>query len=347
MIPLKVNADYEIQLFEKRAAPDIINQSLEFLALYLEEAPLSSIKKYADEFLDHVESITGKRPVITKEISSVNWWGDLKNLSLETRLNSKEFTAAFSPESLVVTSLDEIRTEADKIYLAKNPFGMSGQNLIIFRKGEESKLSPLLEKTGKLVIEPLYERVHDFSHYVFPDGGMISYENIVDKNFQYKGTIFNNLKEPSVESLSFYKDVSSEEWEGFHKHLHLIIDEVRQAGGESGFSVDSFTYHSREGLKLRCACELNYRKTMGMMAWMLSQKYSKKNSSLFILGKSLKRKDAFSYIQKMVKEIPDCLYLSPGDTRFDMFLISGDTREDVLMKAQKLKTLLPHAQLAV
>ena len=347
MKPIKVNADYEIALFERRASPEIINHSLEFLALYLEELPLCSSKEYKQEFLEHVESLTGRKPEIVKSKEWINWWGNLSNISLEQKLNSKEFTAGLTHDSHIITALEELKIEDEKKYLAKNPFGMSGQNLIVFKKGEESKLESLLQKTKKLVIEPYLERVADFAHYVLPDGGMIGYENIVDQNFQYKGTIFNDLSYPSTDKLSFFGDISAEEWDKFHLELNLIVKEVMKSGVKGGYSIDSFTYKTKDGIKIRTACEINYRKTMGLMAWLLSKKYSQKKWSLFILGKSLKKENAFSYVQNLVRNVPGCLHLSPGDTRFEMFLLSADTREEGLRLMKTLKELLPDCQFSI
>jgi len=347
MKPIKVNADYEIALFEKRASPEIINHSLEFLALYLEDRPLCSSKEYKENFLQHIERVSGRKPEIVKSKEWVNWWGSLSDLPLEQKLNSKEFTAELSQDSQIITSIDELRINEGQTYLAKNPFGMSGQNLIVFKKGEESQIELLLKKTKKLIIEPYLDRLADFSHYVLPDGNMIAYENIVDQNFQYKGTIFNDLANPSPGNLSFYNKISLHEWERFHQELNLIVEEVKKSGVSGGYSVDSFIYKTRDGIKIRTACEINYRKTMGLVAYLLSTKFTSGKWSLFILGKGLRRPDAFSYVQNTVKEVPGCLHLSPGDTRFEMFLLSAGSREEGMKNLGLLKELLPDCQFSI
>jgi hypothetical protein len=58
MKPIKVNADYEITLFENKSPPKVINHSLEFLALYLENRPLVTDKFYSKNFIEHVTQIT-------------------------------------------------------------------------------------------------------------------------------------------------------------------------------------------------------------------------------------------------------------------------------------------------
>lgn len=347
MRPIRVNADYEMTLFEKKQSPAVVNQSLEFLAFYLEDRPVCSQKKYSDEFLSHVEMISGKKPQIVQTQECENWWGKLENVSLEQTLNSKELSASFEPDTQIISSLSELRLSDKQTYIAKNPFGMSGQNLIVFKKGEESNIEDLLTKTKKLVVEPFFERVFDFSLYVFPDGQFICYENLVDKNFQYKGTIFNDLKHPHISKLSFFNLIDSSEWDRYERSIENVIKKLKLMGASGGYSIDSFVYKTDEGIKIRPVCEINYRKTMGLMSWLLSQRYQKKSWSLFVLGKSLDKKNTFSLIQERVKTLSQCLYLSPGDTRFEMFLIGGESREDGLKKFLELKTLLPDCEFSV
>jgi hypothetical protein len=44
MLPIKINADYEFQLFNGKQGKQAINYSLEFLAFYIEEGPFFSTK---------------------------------------------------------------------------------------------------------------------------------------------------------------------------------------------------------------------------------------------------------------------------------------------------------------
>ncbi len=348
MKSIKVNADYEMVLFDNKKASKVINQSIEFLALYLEDSPLFSEKVYSKEFLTHVRKITGREPTIINRGDWENWWGELKDLPLEQTLNSKEFIIPFSSESQLITSIQEIAVSPDRNYLAKSPYGMSGQNFLSFSSKDQDKLGPFLARSRKLVVEPLYRRVKDFSHYVFSNGAQISYQNLVDKNFQYKGTIFHDLTCPDLQHLSFYEDINVEEWKIFEQELKKIVMAIRKAGGGSCFSIDSFTYLEEGRLKIRAACEVNYRKTMGLMAFLLSQKFFKELPwTLFILGKPLGRSDSFTYVQEKLRPLSGCLHLSPGDTRFEVFLIGAKSHEEGLQKFNQLQGLLPECQFSV
>jgi hypothetical protein len=348
MKPIKVNADYERVLFEKKESPKVVNQSIEFLAMYLEERPLFTEKNYSNEFLEHVKRIKGTRPVVVNKGDWENWWGQLKNLPLEWTLNSKEFVVPFSPDTQLITSMKDLVLSPGKTYLAKSPYGMSGQNFLTFTSSDLKEVSHFLEKCRKLIIEPLYKRVHDFSHYVFSDGQIICYQNLVDHHFQYKGTLFKNLLSPDLNNLKFYQELQLPDWEEFEKDFRSIVDAVHEAGGVNGFSVDSFTYLEDGKLEIRTASEINYRKTMGLMAWLLSRKYFNDMSwSLFVLGKSLGRPDAFSYVDEQLKTLKDCIHLSPGDTRFEAFLIAARSHEEGIEKYKELRRLLPDCQFSI
>jgi hypothetical protein len=346
MSVIRVNADYEVSLFHQKQAPQIINQSLEFLAFFLDDRPVLTQKQYSESFLSHVERVTGSRPQLVSSATEVqNWWGPLQNLPLERELNSKVFTAMMSEDSYIIKELSELNLPLGK-YLAKNPFGMSGQGLIPFLKGEETKISPLLEKTGVVIIEPLFERIFDFSHYVLPNGEIIAYENLVDSSFQYKGTCFRERDFPDRQHFSFFEKIKKSEWDLFEEKLYFIIQTLKGRGVEGGYSIDSFVYKDSGELKIRPLCEINYRKTMGLIAWNLSQRYGSK-WNLFLLGKGLYDKDSFQYIHEKISQLDQCLYLSPGGTRFEMFLIKAEN--EILGKsvARKLKELLPDCQFPI
>lgn len=348
MKPIKVNADYEITLFENKSPPKAINQSLEFLALYLENRPLVTDKSYSKNFLQHVTKISGYLPTFSSEINFENWWGSLKNIPLEKKLNSKEFSAHFSPGTQIISNLTELQLKEGQTYLAKNPFGMSGQNFLRFRQGQEIELAPLLKKSKLLLIEPFLDRKKDFSHYVFSDGTYIAYENLVDNHFQYKGTIFRNLKEPCYQSLSFYHEIDKSEWDRFEKEFQYIREIMKKEGATEGYSVDSFTYFENGKLKIRTCSEINYRKTMGLVAWLLSNKYANETqASMLVLGQSLKVSGSFEFIEEKIKKMNGCLHLSPGDTRFEVFFISESDLEKAKKKFQELKNLLPDGQFSV
>ena len=355
MKAIKVNADYESVLFHQKEGPRIINESLEFLSLFIENRPLFSFKKYDQEYLDYIRSITGNRPVIVNEGEFENWWGALSNIPLEQKLNSKEFTAGLNQDSKIISSLSELVLENDKSYLAKNPFGMSGQNFQVFQSSVKESIKPLLQKTGRLLVEPFLKREADFSHYVFSPELEICYENLVDQSFQYKGTLFNDRFHPGIESLRFYKKLDSDKWDEFQQSYSRLKDLCLSAGVYGGYSVDSFTYRENQELCIRAVSEINFRKTMGMVAWKLSEKFTAKNPwTLFLAVKPSKNPLSFQDLKMQIESIswsPEdkrgALLLSPGDTRFHFFLLSAGSGQEGRVLFRELKNLLPDCQFSV
>ena len=282
---IKVNADYESVLFKNKPLPKI-NEALEFLAFFLDERPVVTSKNYSDDYLRYIESIIGRRPKMISQGNSENWWGPLENIELEKKLNSKEMSAGFNQDSYVVCSLCDLPDLTGKTFLAKNPYGMSGQNFSLVEEGRLENLEVML-KNGKVVLEPFFDRLFDFSHYVYPNGVRVCYENIVDKKFQYRGSVFRDYTRPIPENLSFYEKVDAKEWSNFSEKLDQIIKLYSTNDLKSGFSVDSFVYRENGEEKIRALSEVNYRKTMGQIAFDLSVKFGGvRRFSAFLLSKT-------------------------------------------------------------
>ncbi len=355
MKAIKVNADYESVLFSNKAGPKILNESLEFLSLLIEKRPLFSLKKYDPEYLDYVQEITGNIPVIVNQGEFENWWGDLTNISLEKKLNSKEFTVQLNQDAQLISGIEDLKLLEGRSYLAKSPYGMSGQNFQVFQPSETEKLIPLLQKSGKVLVEPYFQRKADFSHYVFSPESEICYENLVDKSFQYKGTLFANRLNPTLHGLRFYHQLDPARWEEFHQ-IYLKLKELcLLAGAPGGYSVDSFTYQENHNLCIRAVSEINFRKTMGLVAWKLSEKFAGMNSWTLLLSvKPLKKSVLFSVLRKRLEPIcwnpgtkKGVILLSPGDTRFHYFLLIANSQEEGTHLYRELKSLLPDGQFSV
>lgn len=348
MKALRVNADYELILSGPKNPPKLINQSLEFLALFLEDRPLFTTKAYSKEYLAHVKKLSGYEPRLVSYGEYENWWGSLKDIELEKRLNSKSFSATFSAESTVIKAEDPIYLEEGKTYLMKGSLGMSGQGIFLVKKGDEDKVKKNLESAQDAILEPLLNRDKDFSHYIFPSGKMICYENFVNERFQYKGTLFNDLSSPTPEGLRFFSEVNKDEWARFFEKLKRVKNIYTEESLGGGYSVDSFTFDENGKKLIRAVTEINYRKTMGLVAWKLSQKFSGPcNWSLLILGKPLKRDDAFSFIQERVGSLSGVYHLSPGDTRFEVFFLTAQDEKQGGQLLGKLKNLLPGCEFTI
>ncbi len=355
MKPIKVNADYEVVLFTGQLAPKQLNEAIEFLPFFLENRPVLSSKNYAPEFLSYIDQLTGQLPVTQSRGDSENWWGDLKNLSLEKKLNSKITSTEvlvkhqWCEHTFVIDEhFDESRIKWDRHYIVKDPFGMSGQKFEILSGPKSVKA---LVKKGPVILEPLFNRIHDFSHYIFPDGQTIAYQNFVDSRFQYKGSFYPNRSEATAPNLSFYSEINTESWKKFQAQLETIMADYRERGASGGFSIDSFTYREDGLLKIRPMSEVNYRRTMGRVAFDLATRFAPENGwTLFLLMKPQKFIDLKNKLESLLwtpENKKGVIILSPGDSRFSMLYLVEENSPAGNALIEKLNFLLPSGEFPV
>ena len=355
MKAIKVNADYEVELFHGKTAPPIINHTIEFLALYLEDAPLWSTKNYSKEYLNHVASITRKEPRIVHSGPFENWWGPLKDLRVEREWNSKITSTqiiinqGWCKNTFIIHKAEDMSAlKADVAYLLKDPYGMSGQRFqVLPQELDLQQKKELILKSlsyGSLIIEPLFHRIYDFSQYIFPDGKRIAYQNLVDSKFQYKGTVFKDYKDPTLENLPFFQRVSKKNWDNYKEQINQIIKSYKKLQNNAGFSIDSFVYEEGNEFKIRAMSEINYRRTMGRMSWELSSKYSggKVWSGLYLF-----KYTGEEILWELLKYLENVKVLSPGDSRFEVLYLSARDEDEGIELLQKLRSLLPDAQFSI
>jgi hypothetical protein len=342
MRALKVNADYESVLFHSRPGQRIVNESLEFLAFFLSHQPILTQKNYSPDYLEYVTSRTGNRPhLVTSSDDVENWWGQLKNIPIEKWMNSKVTSTEFLIERQWINGHKILRTKEnsflgnDQAYLIKDPFLMSGQKFQIINPGEK------LNWSGHeiLVAEPLLNRKKDFSAYFYSSQKIIFYENIIDHHFHYRGTIFNDWTSPHLENLKFFDQIDPQHWKVYRQRLKQIISHYVKNTDISGFSIDAFIYFNQECL-IYPLCEINYRRTMGQVAYELAETYSKdhKWAGLLLL------KPARRPLWTQLPNHPHLMVLSPGDTRFEILLIMAESAQhaqEILKEVESLIILDP------
>jgi hypothetical protein len=344
MKTFKVNADYESVLFRGQIGSPALIHSLEFLYFFLETDALLTDKNYSEDYLDYVEQISGHKPCLVKKASSIsNWWGECKDLEKERWWNSKITSAEFLLTKGWIKDLYILKNENDlsqlnslKKYLFKDPFLMSGQ------KFQTNKENLVWNKEKILIVEPLLKRLYDFSTYIFPDRKMIVYENLVDERFQYKGSYFNHIHSATLQKLSFYPQINHALWDQFQNQLLEIIAFYSSKENRMGYSVDSFVFED-DGIKLYPLCEVNYRRTMGRIAYELGLKYGGNKSWIGFFLLKTGNEPLWKKIKNLVPQFSQqsgVLVLSPGDTRFEILLVRAENKEEA-------RELLSHAETAI
>lgn len=318
MKPLKLNGDYETELFTGKQGSSLISQTLEFFIFFLTDRTLYTQKKYSEDYLTYVENKTGITPNISSKTPYENWWGLLQDLEKEKWWNSKLTSTElvirekWCDKTVIVHSAGDIPEFTGQEVLIKDPFGMSGQ------KFQTSNGKPQI-KNFPVIIEPLFNRKFDFSLYVFPDGKIIAYENQVDEKFQYKGTTFTSGT-CQLEDLSFYHLISEAEWTLYRERTMAIKNFYSKYPNEIGYSIDSFVYEDHGELKIRPLSEINYRRTMGRMAFELATRYFPHHTRCSL---QLLKPVAGEPLWKKYQNDKNALVLSPGDTRFEILLLAN------------------------
>lgn len=340
---LKVNADYESALIGKPQPQ--LSEALEFLAFYLESKPVHTRKKYSEEFLEHVQTICGRIPEIVNNGDFENWWGKLLNVELERKLNSKVHCAEFLVKHHLASNVHILREfsdlqqlDGDSWYVLKTDSGMSGKGNKSYHASSDELHTWIRNSlaVGPMIAEPLYNRRWDFSTYVIASNEMVHYQNVVDHNFQYRGTIISDIYDPSLEKLAFYSEVPATEWVRCRNTISLVTKEYHRLANSFGFCLDSFVHDSG----IRSVCEVNYRRTMGLTAYEIGKRYCKKAWVMLLMSPSPK-----SGMLKL--NIPGVTVLSPGDTRFEMFMINASDVNEGREKVKELARLLPEGKFAI
>ncbi len=306
---IKVNADYEMMLFHRKSGPAYMREALEFLAFYLQDQPVLTTKEYSQEFLAHVKSVSGRTPGIVSKGQPLNWWGPLTDPVREMWLNSKltSFKLALEQgwtEGCILSREEVSLLKVEREMLVKDPHGMSGKGLITLRPEVPVVLPQVMQ--GDLIVEPLLNRKYDFSSFIFPDAKVITYQNLVDEKFQYRGTLFSSPEEFTERSLEFYAEIPAAEWQKYSEALKII----RQHYGVTpyGYSVDSFVHELNGDKRIHILSEVNARRTMGLIGYEMMKLVKKDRKTALTLKKP--------YFE-------DFLLLSPAGSLFEIYLSFG------------------------
>lgn len=314
-----VNIDYEKQLFSNaiQLVSSEMNRELEYLYFWLgSEEPLFTQKSYSKKYLEFIQKFTKKNTRTVERISDeslIPWWGDFTNIELRKMQNAKSSVwKALEKYNLLPKNsilLAKYPEEMKAGYIYKGNTGFSGKGII---KGD---LQKILKLDLPIIEEPFLKRTIDFSYLNNAEGGRFI-ENIVDNNFQYIGTkLYPEISVPEAFIKKFQQTI-----------LPVLVQELQLQPHEE-WSIDTFLYQEEGQLKLYPASEVNYRKTMGQIALGLRKKFFS-DFPYFELH-FRKQKDKYACKSNLSKN-GGWVVLSPEDTRFQIYLLFGFSRLDLI-----------------
>jgi hypothetical protein len=206
----------------------------------------------------------------------------LKNIIL---INPKVFINVNKVGETVsdISCLDTYWQKWGKIVI-KTPYSSSGRGVFILKqKGDFiNKISNAIEKQGFVIVEPFFEKIHDFSLQFFIDefnnAEYKGYSHFnADEKGKYSGQLIgdwefhNSVKEffLSKDFLDFIEIVKTELQDSFYAHNY------------SGWlGIDSMLVNDN-GLKIHPLVEVNCRNTMGMIAMNLSKHIHPQSKAIF------------------------------------------------------------------
>lgn len=288
-----VNIDYEFQLFDSNYEKNKnkyqrYNDEFEHLFLWLEDENkiLSTQINYEKEYLNFIENITKSLPKISNQEGTDYWWGDLSDLNLARKLNSKVYSHELAKQTkLLPDSCHLIQNEHDfervvgerEQWLMKSVDRFSGiGNRVYYKHSRVPTSYPYL-------LEPLFSIVDEFGLTVDQN------EKYLIKTFQNKN---GNFVGGQVENMSFRKDLV--------ELLSPAIDILKKYSLGTSFEIDSFSYLLDGREYLYPLVEINYRKTMGTFIYNLHKRMNiQKNSCWRIFSNPVKNISFQSLLDKI------------------------------------------------
>ncbi|MDD4973205.1 MAG: hypothetical protein PHY93_02590 [Bacteriovorax sp.] len=290
----KVDLDYEAFLFDpqyKEGSPT--NQKIirefeyVFFLVNQEKAILKNCQVYDQSYLARLKNMEFVIPEFNPEALTFEyWWGQHLNIELERTLNSKLTSAQIAilnhwgfKQGAVVETWDELKNHLKKFpkiekWIIKRPDSFSGIGHKQFRTDalDESLLSKILE--GKVLLEPIYERVFDIGTTFEVVDGIIKRQFMVENFNSESGSFKGGAGSSDVDKFKKYifkkYSYSLDELE---KTTQQIAQTYLNLGAVSNIQIDSFIYRENGELKTYALVEVNYRKTMGLVIQSLASKY--------------------------------------------------------------------------
>lgn len=251
------NFDYELELAAV-VAPKLrsqLNERFEWLTLWADpRETFSHTQVYPAEYLKHVKSYKELPQFSCELVATHNWWGKLENMELEEKLNSKVFAAALARDlfAFPFESYDGV-SEIRPGMVAKLNYSVSGRGLI--QKNSDRQAQHCIFQ------EPLYDRVCDIGTRYERDEGVWRLLhrsfNRIDANFNFRGAELSRQMNTAYDLSNHDRD-----------QLRLL-DYLSTQFEFDSIQFDSFLFKSGDQVLAKPLCEINYRRTMIDVAYLI------------------------------------------------------------------------------
>jgi hypothetical protein len=312
----RCNLDYEYDLynFELTEGKRLnICSEFEYLMLYL---PLDKgaflHKKLPDDFLRNLPYRHEIHYRLKRDDKLTNFWGDLENIELERKLNSKvtslklenKYTINVSDKTICsdmkdVSRYRNRRKNASLLY--QSPYFYSGI-------GQGKLLANTIIDEFPILCSQMLNRVIDIGQVITEKGELLRYINLVHGNGRYTGTVIvPEMQLATIISKFINWDLGEVliELEKIKSTLMLVDQDVIKMGGAKRRQYDSFLFLDN-GLQSYPLVELNYRKSMGQMFYEITKNNRHEYGIFWLTTKK-------HSLSKNIKKI------SPEGTKFSVY----------------------------
>ncbi|MFT6068382.1 MAG: hypothetical protein ACJAT2_000149 [Bacteriovoracaceae bacterium] len=317
----KANFDYESALYENRSDPKVNNllEHLFFFCSDKKEALLTN-NSYSDEYLEYIKKATGFKNQTRKTGNFLNWWGDLTDLEKEKELNSKLTSLEISKllnsnasSAEEINKIEDIRPLLKKygeVFL-RTPYERSGRKNLILLSLEDlekntQQIEKLLEASPLLVEKNHKKRDFDLGSTFEEIAGefKLSFQikNLNDSKGVFRGGVLLKTHLGQIE-------------------LKKIAKEYYNRGARERLQIDSFRFEEN----WNWLCEVNYRKTMGLVVKKLSRLCPPSNETALLVTPSswLKKYSSLSELCHSLEEIDGVFPLSPIESPVKFWLVTA------------------------
>lgn len=327
---LRANFDYESALFGKNSAhSSSIVKELEYLMFYdVRFHKFYSSQTYSNDFLESVKKYRKKGFTLTSNNSgSANWWGKLEDFEKERQLNSKlfckslcSFHGLYHP-SMICSSEDFpslIKQHDHFPAYVRTDGSFSGKGLKVFNKEvKDSDLSFLRGLEDKTLLwGPWYNRILDFCLWQNKKSTKV-WINKINRSGSYNGTLY-------CPDQAHYKPLLGDMPTAIELALSMTKNlrrDLQKNYAAEDFKIDSFVYSYNNRIALVPVIEINYRKTMGEINFLLSGNYpGYRYSELILLTNDDEIKTSGN---------AKCLTPPGGNYRFRIFHHVTNSRKDL------------------
>jgi len=311
-----------------------ISDEFDYLVLLLEREALASDRVFDHDYLDYLKKIKEDEVVITtSKEGSRFWWGEVSDVELSQKLNSKIFSHQVAknfdliPDSCrLIENAFDFKNHIQQFqeysrWVVKSPYSFSGLGNKVFDRTH----LPQLEWNEPVLLEPWFNRTLDIGLTYLKQNRFQDHfgvQNLNDLQGRFKGALIQPFL-PEVEEL--------------HLKLKPALQYLSSFAPENNIQIDAFYYLEEGQRKVYPLVEINCRKTMGWVTWSLWKKFTTQNVGVFLMWpmSALKKCDSWKSLENIIgeqmwnKDEPKgFIPLSPLDRKFmTFFLVESNIKQ--------------------